>query len=96
MSAQFNPGDRVTVLVRDVRGHNRTPAYIRGQIGIIERICGEFPNPEGLAYGGDGLPRRPLYRVRFSQFEVWSDYRGQPGDTVDIEVYEHWLESANL
>jgi hypothetical protein len=94
LSARFSPGDRVTVLDKDVRGHNRTPAYIRGQTGVIERVCGEFPNPEGLAYGGNGLPKRPLYRVRFSQTEVWPDYSGQPQDTVDIELYEHWLESA--
>ncbi len=96
MTARFNPGECVTVIDRDVRGHNRTPAYIRGHTGVVERICGVFPNPEALAYGGDGLPAQPLYRVRFSQTAVWPHYRGQPGDTVDIELYEHWLESAKL
>jgi nitrile hydratase len=47
-----------------------------------------------LAYGRNGLPALPLYRVRFAQRQVWPDYAGAPGDTVDIEIYEHWLEPA--
>jgi hypothetical protein len=30
-------------------------------------VYGTFGNPESLAYGGDGLPRQPLYLVRFEQ-----------------------------
>ena len=72
-------------------GHRRTPYYIRGKVGEIERICGEFPNPEELAYGFDGLPKKTLYRVRFRQKDVWSDYSGPTEDTVDVDIYEHWL-----
>ena len=36
----------------------------------------------------------PLYRVRFAQREVWPDYRGGAGDSIDVEIYEHWLEPA--
>ena len=42
----------------------------------------------------DGLPAQPLYRVRFRQKEVWPDYQGPENDTVDIEIYQHWLEKA--
>ena len=73
-------------------GHVRTPWYIRGKSGVIERICGEFGNPEELAYGRDGTPKQILYRVRFMQNEVWDGYAENPKDTVDIEIYEHWLE----
>ena len=48
-------------------GHVRTPHYLRGQRGVVESIAGHFANPEELAYGRDGLPRRALYRVRFRQ-----------------------------
>ena len=47
-----------------------------------------------LRGAGFGLPALPLYRVRFVQRQVWPDYAGAPGDTVDIEIYEHWLEPA--
>lgn len=91
MRTAFKIGDPVVVSNRDVRGHMRTPSYIRGKTGVIERLCGSFRNPETLAYGGSGLPKQPLYRVRFLQSHVWSDYEGTLKDTVDIEIYEHWL-----
>ncbi len=94
MSPRFKPGDAVTVRRAYPPGHLRTPHYIRGKSGVIERICGDFANPEELAYGRDGLPARPLYRVRFAQRQVWPDYTGVAGDTVDIEIYEHWLEPS--
>ena len=37
-------------------------------------------------------PKQTLYRVRFVQNEVWDGYAENPKDTVDIEIYEHWLE----
>jgi nitrile hydratase len=94
MSPRFRPGDAVTVRRAYPPGHLRTPHYIRGKAGVVERLCGNFPNPEELAYSRSGLPAHPLYRVRFAQHEVWVDYIGLPGDTVDIEIYEHWLEPA--
>jgi hypothetical protein len=92
--ARFRPGDRVQVRRAYPPGHLRTPWYIRGHAGVIERLCGAYPNPEELAYARGGLPAQPLYRVRFLQREVWPDYSGGPQDTVDIEIYQHWLEPA--
>ncbi len=94
MSARFKSGAQVRVHDRHPPGHIRTPYYCRGLTGVVERVCGAFRNPEQLAYGGDGNPARPLYRVRFRQTDLWPDYRGRPGDTVEIEIYEHWLEPA--
>lgn len=96
MTPLFRPGDRVRVRRDDPPGHVRTPWYIRGHAGVIERICGSFANPEELAYGRPGLPPVPLYRVRFLQEEVWPDYAGAPADTVEIEIYQHWLEPDGL
>ncbi len=94
MSGNFQTGEKVRVAKTHPPGHRRTPYYIRGKVGEIERVCGEFPNPEELAYGFDGLPRKMLYRVRFRQNEVWPDYAGPDRDTVDVDIYEHWLRSA--
>lgn len=92
LPARFAPGDRVRVRRADPPGHLRAPWYIRGEAGEIERLCGAFPNPEELAYNRPGLPRQPLYRVRFRQARLWPDYAGPPGDTIEIEIYQHWLE----
>lgn len=92
-SARYAPGERVHVRADFSRpGHVRTPWYCRDKAGVIERICGAFGNPETLAYGKDGKPFQPLYRVRFAQAELWPDYAGPRDDTVEIEIYQHWLE----
>ena len=74
------------------QSHHMVNLYIRGKDGVVERVLGPFPNPEERAYGRDGEPKQVLYRVRFSQSEVWPDYKGPSADTVDIEIYHHWLE----
>ncbi|MEE2746746.1 MAG: SH3-like domain-containing protein [Pseudomonadota bacterium] len=90
----FNVGELVRVINARPPGHRRTPGYIRGKVGIIERICGAYPNPEELAYGFDGLPKRVLYRVAFKQLDVWSDYKGSSQDQLEIEIFEHWLDAV--
>jgi len=92
--AKYSVGQKVRVMESYPVGHVRTPFYIRGHSGTIERICGSFPNPEELAQMRDGLPERPLYRVRFRQKEVWPDYRGTDADVIEVEIFQHWLEAA--
>lgn len=89
---RFGPGDRVAVRRASAPGHIRTPWYIRGQVGVVERLCGAFPNPEELSYFRDGLPAQPLYRVTFRQRDLWPEYSGPEGDHIEIEIYQHWLE----
>jgi nitrile hydratase subunit beta len=89
----FRPGERVRVLKAYPLGHVRTPFYIRGCTGTVERICGSFPNPEELAQMRDGLPPQPLYRVRFLQKDVWPDY-ANANDVLEVEIYQHWLEKT--
>lgn len=74
--------------------HIRTPFYIRGKSGVVAVAVGSFRNPETLALGGDGLPAQPLYRVRFMQRDIWPDYVGKLDDSIDIEIYQHWLVPA--
>jgi hypothetical protein len=94
LPATFAPGDRVRVRRAFPPGHVRTPFYLRGCAGVVERVCGAYPNPEELAYARDGLPRQPLYRVRFRQTDVWPEYGGGADDTLDVEIYQHWLEAV--
>lgn len=94
VDARFKPGAKVKVRKAFPLGHVRTPFYVRGLTGTIERLCGTFPNPEELAQMRDGLPEQPLYRVRFRQKDVWPDYRGSAKDVVEVEIFQHWLEPA--
>ncbi len=92
---RFAPGAAVRVKKGAAPGHIRTPWYLRGKTGRIERVCGDFGNPEELAYRRDGRPARTLYRVRFAMAEVWGAGAEGPDDTVDAEIFEHWLEAAD-
>ena len=97
-SARFAPGDSVRVRpdwpeAGPQRVHVRTPHYLRGRTGVIERCFGAYPNPEGLAFGKPGLPAQPLYQVRFDQAPLW--LKDASPDTVVADLYEHWLEPAS-
>ncbi|MEQ8321756.1 MAG: nitrile hydratase subunit beta [Rhodospirillales bacterium] len=91
-TGRYHPGDRVRVRDAYPPGHVRTPYFVRGHQGEVQEYAGSFPNPEELAYGRDGKPEIPLYRVCFRQSDVWDGYKGPTADTIVIDIYEHWLE----
>ncbi len=90
----FAPGEAVRV--RDawpeLAGpvHIRTPHYLRGVAGTVERRLGDFPNPEDLAFGRPAA-LRALYHVRFALADVWPERAGD--DALLVEIYDHWLEA---
>ena len=92
MSALFRAGARVRVRSETIPGHCRTPSYLRGKSGVVIEVHGEFRNPEKLAYHKPGLPRQPLYMVRFRQADLWPGYAGPASDILEADIYEHWLE----
>lgn len=103
MNARFAPGDAVRV--RDDwpeakaaetgrRPHIRTPHFVRGAEGTIERLLGAYANPEDLAYGRPA-GKHPLYQVRFPQRALFPDGKGAASDTLVADLYEHWLEPAH-
>ncbi len=96
MPPRYTAGSRVRVRRTLRPGHIRTPLFLFGKPGVIAEVVGEFPDPERLAYGEDGLPPVPLYFVAFDPREVWGDRAPRPPakDTIYVELYEHWLEPA--
>ena len=67
-TARFRPGERVRVRAAHPPGHIRTPHYCRGHIGVVERLCGAFANPEEL--------KRP--QVEFVLIELVKKHRAKP------------------
>ncbi|WP_084698054.1 SH3-like domain-containing protein [Muricoccus aerilatus] len=90
---RFEPGARVLVLDDwpERRGpcHIRTPHYLRGRTGTVQRLLGCFASPEDLAFGRPAS-RRALYHVLFEQQPIWNE--GHCGDELLVEIFEHWLE----
>lgn len=91
----FRRGQRVRVKAKPHAGHHRTPAYVKGQTGRVERVHGLFSSPEERAYGGAGLPGEVVYMVSFSQRQLWPDYRGKPRDRVCVDLIGAWLEDVD-
>lgn len=91
----LTPGTQVRVKLDwpETRGpcHIRTPHYLRGREGVVERHLGAFANPEDLAFARPA-PVLNLYHVRFDQPAVWGE--GVPGDALVVELFESWLEAA--
>lgn len=92
MSARFAEGARVRVKALHPPGHCRTPCYTRGRCGTVLHVVDHQPNPEELAYGRPGLPKLPVYRVRFALSELWPDAREAGRDAVVVDIFEPWLE----
>ena len=87
----MKPLSKVRVREAFPPGHVRTPFYLRGKIGEVERVLGPFGNPEHAAYRQKPEAQK-LYRVRFTMAEIWGEAAENPTDTLDAEIYEHWLE----
>ena len=95
---RFATGDRVIVRREEQRRtawrapHLRTPGYIFGVRGVVERYVGSFADPSLLAFGVPDAGEQHLYRVRFRQADLWPEQLPeQVSDTIDVEVYEPWL-----
>jgi Nitrile hydratase beta subunit, C-terminal len=91
---KYRAGDRVRVAARAHEGHHRTPGYVKGKSGRVERVHGGFKNPETRAYGSDGLPEQVLYQVRFSHRDLWRESSGHDDDRTYVDIFEHRLEEA--
>ena len=89
---RFGIGDKVCVDDTYPLGHIRTLFYIRGKHGVIADFVGEYLNPELAAKGESGLPKQPLPGSIYRQ--MLGLLRGPRTDTLDVEIYEHWLAPA--
>lgn len=90
-TAELAPGTVVRVKALYPPGHCRTPYYTRGKTGIVRGTIDHQPDPEALAYGRDGLPRLPVYRVEFPITELFPE-RPPSRDAVIVDLFGPWLE----
>jgi nitrile hydratase len=91
----FQPGQHVRVLERFPLGHYRVPLYLRGRIGIVERLVQPAIDNEEEGFGRNAGVHRHYYRIAVPMSDIWADYTGAPQDHLYIEVFETWLEAAD-
>ena len=90
------PGDKVRVRdhwpeAEGRKVHVRTPHFLRGRVGRVERHLGAFGDPGSLAKGGDGLPKLGLYMVAFERADLFPGTTRGP-ETLTADLYDNWLE----
>jgi nitrile hydratase subunit beta len=93
MTPRLRSGQRVRVSAREVNGHYRTPAYLRGRRGVVVRHLGDYRSPETLAYHRSGLPLLPLYQVEFAFEQVWAERSERGRARIVADIFHHWLEA---
>ncbi len=90
--ARFKPGDRVRARNIHPPSHTRLPRYVRGQVGVVERIQGCHVFPDAAAQGRGDDPQW-LYTVCFDNRDLWGA-DADPTVKVSIEAFEPYLEPA--
>ncbi len=87
--AAFAVGDRVRARNLHPTGHTRLPRYVRGRVGVIERIHGAHVYPDVHAHTGEDHPRW-LYLVRFASRDLWGPEAAER-DSVSLDLWEPYL-----
>jgi nitrile hydratase subunit beta len=89
-AARFRPGRRVRVRRMRPAGHTRCPRYVRGALGVIDRVHGDASLPDAQVRGEE-RPPEALYAVRFRSDDLFG-----PGDEppfrVLVDLWESYLE----
>lgn len=89
---RFAPGDRVRARNVHPRSHTRLPRYVRGHVGVVERVHDPNVFPDSVVRG-DGEDPQWLYTVGFDGRELWGD-DAEPGMTVSVNAFEPYLEPS--
>jgi nitrile hydratase subunit beta len=91
---RFAVGDRVRVRRMRPEGHHRCPRYVRGAIGVVDRVPGGEHQPPAEP-GGDVGKFEAVYTIQFDSPELWGDQRSEGEPTFDlfIDLWESYLEA---
>jgi nitrile hydratase len=88
--ALFAVGDRVRAKTIHPTTHTRLPQYVRGHIGMVERVLGCHVFPDSNASGAGENPQW-LYTVSFDGRELWGA-ASDPKLQVSVDAWEPYLE----
>jgi nitrile hydratase len=86
--ARFKCGDRVRARTGSTPAHTRLPRYVRGHVGVIDRIHGCHVFADASAAGAGEAPQW-LYTVRFDGRELWGE--DTSAGAVSVDAWESYL-----
>jgi nitrile hydratase subunit beta len=85
---RFAVGTRVRARTADPDGHTRLPRYVRGHVGEVLAVRGNWPLPDLVVRG---IARaEPVYAVRFAAADLW----GSGSHSVTLDLWESYLEEV--
>jgi nitrile hydratase len=90
--ARFKIGDRVRARNIHPRTHTRLPRYVRGHVGVIERVHGCHVFPDAVVGSGAEDPQW-LYTVTFDGATLWGP-DSEPGLRISVDAFEPYLDAA--
>ncbi len=90
--ARFKIGDRVRARNLHPRTHTRLPRYVRGHVGVIERMHGCHVFPDAVVASGAEDPQW-LYTVTFEGATLWGP-DSESGLHISIDAFEPYLDAA--
>jgi nitrile hydratase len=90
--ARFAIGDRVRAKTISPPTHTRLPRYVRGHLGVVERVHGVHVFPDSNSTGAGEDPQW-LYTVTFQGHELWGD-NAEPALQISVDAFEPYLEPA--
>jgi nitrile hydratase len=90
---RFAVGERVRARSESVPHHTRLPGYLRGKLGVIERVHGAHVFADAHAQGLGEQPRW-LYTVVFDEREIWGCDAPTQEFKVSIDAWEPYLAPA--
>ena len=73
--------------------HTRLPRYVRGKLGVVERVQGVFVLPDTNAHDLGETPQW-LFTVRFSGTELWGP-QADPTLDVSVDAWESYLDPVD-
>jgi nitrile hydratase len=91
-AARFKVGDRVRARNIHPRTHTRLPRYVRGHVGVIERLHGCHVFPDAVVAAGAEEPQW-LYTVTFEGATLWGP-DSEPGLRISVDAFEPYLDAA--
>lgn len=83
----LRPGSRVRARAGDPDHHTRVPRYVRGHVGEVVELEGEWPLPDDRARRIDPPRVEAVYAVRFPAAELW----GEGAHSVTVGLWESYL-----
>ncbi len=91
--AKFKIGDRVRARNMHPKSHTRLPRFVRGHVGVIERVHGAHVFPD-LAVSEQREVPEWLYTVAFDNRDLWGP-DADPTVQVSVDAFEPYLEAVS-